>query len=78
MSKPERQGRSEHELLGQLQEKLAFLEDMVQQLNDVVSKQQQELIELKDASDLLQKRYRQISAQQANAEAILDEKPPHY
>ncbi|MBT5031881.1 MAG: SlyX family protein [Proteobacteria bacterium] len=78
MSKSRRQSGNEREPFEQLQEKLAFLEELVQQLNDAVSKQQQELIELKSANALLHERYRQISAQQANAEAILDEKPPHY
>ena len=78
MSKSRRQGAGEYEQLEQLQEKLAFVEELVQQLNDVVSKQQQELIALKDTNELLQERYRQISTQQAIAEAILDEKPPHY
>jgi uncharacterized coiled-coil protein SlyX len=66
------------EVLARLQEKLAFLEDTVQQLNDAVTSQQRELIEMRNVNELLKEKYRQISVQQAEAEEILDEKPPHY
>lgn len=74
MSKP----KDDSEILARLEEKLAFLEDTVQQLNDAVSSQQRELIEMRNVNDLLKEKYRQISAQQSEAVAILDEKPPHY
>ena len=72
--------KSDHdpEALARLQEKLAFLEDTVQQLNDAVSNQQRELIEMRNTNELLKENYRQISAQQFEGEAVLDEKPPHY
>ena len=68
----------EAEVLARLQEKLAFLEDNVEQLNDALASQQRELIEMRNVNELLKEKYRQISAQQSEAEAILDEKPPHY
>lgn len=72
--------KSDHdsEALARLQEKLAFLEDTVQQLNDAVSNQQRELIEMQNTNELLKEKYRQISAQQFEGQAVLDEKPPHY
>jgi len=50
----------------------------VEQLNDALASQQRELIEMRNVNELLKEKYRQISALQSEAEAVLDEKPPHY
>jgi SlyX protein len=62
----------------EIETKLAFQEDAIQALNDVVCRQQKQLEQLEAALSLLIDRYRQLSQTQTSASKPVDEKPPHY
>ncbi len=64
-----------------LQTQLAFQEDALQQLNDVVSRQQQEILVLGRQLALIKQRQDEQAArhdEQDVAEMPANEKPPHY
>ncbi len=60
-----------------IETKLAYQEDLVQELNKIVHQQQVKLDRLEDAYQLLAKNYARLSAE-GDAEHPVDEKPPHY
>ena len=61
----------------ELQTKLAYQEDAIQQLNDVIYRQQQQIDKLEKLNSELQQRIAALAAGSA-AEAPQDETPPHY
>ena len=65
------------ERLVDLETKLAYQEDTIQALNQVVCEQQKQIDQLAATCKLLVDRIRQLSVP-AETDAILDEKPPHY
>lgn len=63
-----------------LESKLAFQDDLLQQLNDVVARQDQELMMLRAEMEKLRSQLFQILPllSAGGAGAALDERPPHY
>lgn len=61
-----------------LEEKLAFLEDTVQLLNDALTDQQQQLNVLQNGYEALKQRYAELSDALPDDHAQVDQKPPHY
>jgi SlyX protein len=60
-----------------IETKLAFLEDIVQSLNDTVVNQQQRISVLEEQYKNLVQRLASVS-QSPNEDANLEERPPHY
>ena len=60
-----------------IETKIAFLEDLVQSLNDTVVSQQQAIFALEEQYKNLVQRLASIS-QASGEETNLDERPPHY
>ncbi len=60
-----------------IETKIAFLEDLVQTLNDTVVSQQQRISALEEQYKNLVQRLASIS-QSPDQEADLDQRPPHY
>ena len=65
------------EQLAEVQSQLAFQEDTVAALNEVLAGQQQEILLLRRQLELLKQRQDEQAAQ-ADPGAPVDEKPPHY
>jgi SlyX protein len=64
------------ERLTQLEEKLAYQEHSIAELNDVIYRQQQELDALKEHQQELDERIRSLQESGPGAEG--EEAPPHY
>lgn len=63
----------------ELQTRLAYQEDTIHQLNDVVTQQDATILQLQHQMRLLAKRIDELSfTQDAGSEDITNEKPPHY
>lgn len=63
----------------ELQTRIAYQEDTISQLNQVVTKQDADIIQLQQQMRLLAKRIDELSFTQGNgAEEIPNERPPHY
>ena len=62
----------------EIETKLAFQEDTIQALNEVVCRQQQQIEQLVATLALLIDRYQQLSGEQTVGNKPVDEKPPHY
>ncbi|MBL4852521.1 MAG: SlyX family protein [Gammaproteobacteria bacterium] len=60
-----------------IETRIAYQEDTIQQLNDVVTKQQRQIDRLEDLAKLLTQRYQSLQSTESNNN-IVDEKPPHY
>lgn len=60
-----------------LETKLAYQEDTIQTLNNVVFEQQKQIDQLEATCRLLIDRIGQLAAA-ADLQKIIDEKPPHY
>ena len=56
--------------------KIAYQEDTIQELNDVVCEQQKQLDKLEETCNFLLKRVKILS--ESTGENIPNEKPPHY
>jgi SlyX protein len=62
-----------------LQTRIVFQEDTLQQLNAVVAQQDQEIRELQQQLKLLAKRFDDaLYAQEQGGTAVVNERPPHY
>lgn len=61
----------------EIETKLAFQEDALSALNEVVCQQQLQIDQLTATLKLLIDRYRSLSETQAGSKPV-DEKPPHY
>lgn len=63
----------------ELQTRIAYQEDTITQLNNVVTKQDADIIQLQQQMRLLAKRIDELSfTQDAGSEDITNERPPHY
>jgi len=60
-----------------IETKLAYQEDLIQELNNTVHSQQLKLDQLEQALRSLSLRYNSL-AEQDDSEYPVDEKPPHY
>lgn len=61
-----------------LESQLAFQEETIDQLNQLVTEQNNELVTFKRHLQLLAGRVSQMRDQQHEGSSQLDEKPPHY
>ena len=61
-----------------IETKLAYQEDTLQTLNDVVSRQQKQIDQLEMTCRLLLERLEEISKTGSPGEPIENEPPPHY
>jgi SlyX protein len=66
------------ERLVEIETKIAFQEQTIKDLNDVVYEQQQEIQRLGSLCDALAKRIKDLSEFAPGIEAPANEKPPHY
>lgn len=65
--------------LVELQTRIAFQEDTINQLNQVITKQDADIIQLQQQIRLLAKRMDELAlAQVGGGEEITNERPPHY
>jgi len=64
------------ERVTELEIKVAYQEDLLQTLNDVVSEQQQQLIRLEEVSRLLGQRIKNMAGSEGINQGV--ELPPHY
>ena len=72
----ESQSQALQNRLNTLEERIAFQDDMLQKLDDAMSDQQQQLMEINHKIDLL---IDQLDKQESNfAPSNGEEKPPHY
>jgi SlyX protein len=63
----------------ELETRVAFQEDTLNQLNDVIVKQDAEILLLREQLRVVVKRVEELSRQPSvGAVAELDERPPHY
>ena len=65
------------EQLIELQSQLAFQENTIRELDEVVATQQADILELQRQWDMLREQYRVLQAG-LPGESIASEKPPHY
>jgi SlyX protein len=61
-----------------LEMKIAFQEDLLQQLDDAVLAQQQQILLLEDQVRVLSEQLQQIATTRPDATSGVDEPPPHY
>ena len=63
-----------------IESKLAYQEDTVQTLNDVVAKQQQDILQLKQQMSQLVGELRNVlgELEQGSDPVVTNERPPHY
>ncbi len=67
------------EQLIELQTRVAYQEDTLAQLNDVIARQDAELIQLKQQLRLIAQRLDELSRNPAQGDGeVTDERPPHY
>ncbi|MBW2215906.1 MAG: SlyX family protein [Deltaproteobacteria bacterium] len=66
------------ERLVEIETKIAFQEQTIEDLNDVLYKQQQEIERLGSICDALVKRVKELSEFTPGIDAPVNEKPPHY
>ena len=66
------------ERLVEIETKIAFQEQTIEDLNDVLYKQQQEIERLGSICDTLVKRVKELSEFTPGIDAPANEKPPHY
>jgi len=67
---------SDNERITELETRVAFQESTIQELSDVIARQQQQIEVLQSAHKKLYTRLEEVS--QGVAEASVDEVPPHY
>ena len=65
------------DILIDLQTQLSFQEDTVAQLNEVVTRQQRDIMQLREEMEKLKELY-QAMLESAQTEAAVNEIPPHY
>jgi SlyX protein len=66
------------ERLVEIETKIAFQEQTIQDLNDVLCEQQQEIERLGSICDALMKRVKELSEGTLGSDKPANEKPPHY
>lgn len=64
--------------IADLQTQLTFQEDTIQTLNDIVAKQQQDILELQAQINTLMGEFRTIVSQLGSNGSIMEPPPPHY
>ena len=66
------------ERLVEIETKIAFQEQTIMDLNDVVYEQQKEIQRLRSICDALMKNIKEFSGSTSGSSAPANEKPPHY
>ena len=66
------------ERLVEIETKIAFQEQTIEDLNDVIYEQQQEIERLASVCDILVKQVKELSEFIPENDAPANEKPPHY
>ncbi len=68
------------ERIVELETKFSFQEDTIQELNDVIIRQQRQIDELSLRLNRLSEQFAELAAQRDGTQALApaDEKPPHY
>lgn len=61
-----------------IETKIAFQDQTIQDLNDVLYEQQQQIEKLASICDLLMRQVKEIAALAPKSSAPANEKPPHY
>lgn len=69
--------RENEQRLDELEIKVSYQDDLVQELNVIVSQQQKKIDQLEASINSLNERIREL-AMSAPADPPLEEKPPHY
>ena len=69
---------SDAERLDELESRLAFQDDLIESLNEVVARQDREIALLTQRLANLSKKFEDLAASAAPAADIGDEPPPHY
>lgn len=64
--------------LVELQTQVAFQEDTIGELNQALALQQKDLEWVRRQWELLREEFANLQGQAAGANAVVDEKPPHY
>ena len=64
--------------LNDLESRMAFQDDLIERLNEVVARQDREILELKNRLKDLQLRIRELAAAPADGAPPGHEIPPHY
>lgn len=67
-----------NERIIELEIKAAYQEDLLQELNRIVSGQQQQITRLEATCKLLNDRIKSLSVEGGADNQIIDEMPPHY
>jgi SlyX protein len=62
----------------ELEIKLAYQEDLLQALNNIVSEQQQQIQRLEATCQLLYERLNSLASDNNRADKLVNEIPPHY
>ena len=62
----------------ELEIKAAYQEDLLQDLNRIVSVQQQQIMRLEATCQLLNERIKSLSTTSNQTSEVVDEMPPHY
>jgi SlyX protein len=62
----------------ELEIKAAYQEDLLQALNKIVSRQQQQIQRLESTCQVLYERINSLSSESSGNGASVDETPPHY
>jgi SlyX protein len=62
----------------ELEIKLAYQEDLLQTLNNIVSEQQQQIQRLEKTCQMLYERMKSLSTETSGNSLDVDEVPPHY
>ena len=62
----------------ELEIKAAYQEDLLQELNRIVSTQQQQIMRLEATCQLLNERIKSLSTTANQVGEVVDETPPHY
>lgn len=68
---------TDDERIIELETKLAYQEDLIQELNKTVFEQQKRLKQLEEAYQFLHAQAKELSASVSDGKAV-DERPPHY
>lgn len=66
------------ERIMELESRVAFQEDALDKLSDVIANQDQEIIKLKEVIKILHKQLNQLEYSNENAAPPVDQPPPHY
>ncbi len=66
------------ERLVEIETKIAFQEQTIEDLNDVIYEQQQEIDRLGAICDALVRQFKELSELTSGIDAPANEKPPHY